>query len=80
MKIDIRCAKPTRILCFKLLPSLFYPPVVFAIQDYPPKKYSDILAGRLKLPVYQFKEKLLESVSKNQIVVVEGETGSGAFN
>eukprot|EP00747_Dinoflagellata_sp_TGD_P029129 gnl/TRDRNA2_/TRDRNA2_133706_c2_seq1.p1 gnl/TRDRNA2_/TRDRNA2_133706_c2~~gnl/TRDRNA2_/TRDRNA2_133706_c2_seq1.p1 ORF type:complete len:249 (+),score=30.54 gnl/TRDRNA2_/TRDRNA2_133706_c2_seq1:3-749(+) len=33
----------TRIICFKLLPSLFYPPVVFAVQDYPPKKYSDIL-------------------------------------
>ena len=43
------------------------------------KRYSDILAGRLKLPVYQFKDKLLDSVANNQIVVVEGETGSGEF-
>ena len=41
------------------------------------KRYSEILEGRLKLPVYQFKEKLLDAVAKNQIVVVEGETGSG---
>ena len=40
-------------------------------------KYLKILEGRLKLPVYQFKEQLLDAVSKNQIVVVEGETGSG---
>ncbi len=40
-------------------------------------KYEKILAGRLKLPVYQFKEKLLDAVASNQIVVVEGETGSG---
>ena len=41
------------------------------------KRYSEILEGRLKLPVYQFKEKLLDAVAKNQIVVLEGETGSG---
>ena len=41
------------------------------------KRYGEILEGRLKLPVYQFKEKLLDAVAKNQIVVVEGETGSG---
>ena len=35
-------------------------------------KYHKILEGRLKLPVYQFKEKLLDAVAKNQIVVVEG--------
>ena len=40
-------------------------------------QYQKILQARLKLPVYQFKEKLLDAVSKNQIVVVEGETGSG---
>mmetsp|Transcript_17810 Transcript_17810/g.20587 ORF Transcript_17810/g.20587 Transcript_17810/m.20587 type:complete len:689 (-) Transcript_17810:3-2069(-) len=40
-------------------------------------KYHKILEGRLKLPVYQFKAKLLDAVAKNQIVVVEGETGSG---
>lgn len=40
-------------------------------------KYYKILEGRLKLPVYQFKEKLLDAVANNQIVVVEGETGSG---
>ena len=41
------------------------------------EQYQKILKARLKLPVYQFKEKLLDAVSKNQIVVVEGETGSG---
>ena len=40
-------------------------------------RYRDILAGRLKLPVYQFKDRLLAAVAENQIVVVEGETGSG---
>jgi len=40
-------------------------------------KYHKILKDRVKLPVYKFKSKLLETVDKNQIVVVEGETGSG---
>ena len=40
-------------------------------------KYYKILDGRLKLPVYQFKQKLLDAAKNNQIVVVEGETGSG---
>lgn len=40
-------------------------------------QYQKILQTRLKLPVYQFREKLLTVVSENQIVVVEGETGSG---
>jgi len=41
------------------------------------EKYYQILETRLKLPVYQFKDKLLKAVQENQIVVVEGETGSG---
>lgn len=41
------------------------------------EQYQKILKGRLKLPVYQFKEDLIETLGKNQIVVVEGETGSG---
>ncbi len=40
-------------------------------------KYHKIREVRLKLPVYQFREKLLDAVANNQIVVVEGETGSG---
>ena len=40
-------------------------------------KYHSILATRQKLPVYQFKDKLIDCVKNNQIVVVEGETGSG---
>lgn len=39
--------------------------------------YQKILEGRLKLPVYKFKDKLLKAVADNQIVIVEGETGSG---
>lgn len=41
------------------------------------ERYQTILKTRLKLPVYQFKDQLLECVEKSQIVVVEGETGSG---
>jgi pre-mRNA-splicing factor ATP-dependent RNA helicase DHX15/PRP43 len=40
-------------------------------------RYYSILEKRLKLPVYQFKDKLLKAVEESQIVVVEGETGSG---
>ena len=40
-------------------------------------RYHSILAVRQKLPVYQFKDQLIECVQQNQIVVVEGETGSG---
>jgi len=40
-------------------------------------RYYSILETRLKLPVYQFKDKLIETVRNNQIVVVEGQTGSG---
>lgn len=40
-------------------------------------QYHSILATRVKLPVYQFKEQLIQKVQENQIVVVEGETGSG---
>lgn len=39
------------------------------------ERYYSILETRLKLPVYQFKDKLLKAVEENQIVVVEGETG-----
>jgi pre-mRNA-splicing factor ATP-dependent RNA helicase DHX15/PRP43 len=40
-------------------------------------RYYSILDTRLKLPVYLFKEAFLEAVGKSQVVVVEGETGSG---
>jgi hypothetical protein len=42
-------------------------------------RYYSIFETRQKLPVYQFKEELIETVKNNQFVVVEGETGSGAF-
>ena len=40
-------------------------------------RYYSILEVRTKLPVYQFKEKLVSKVMENQVVIVEGETGSG---
>lgn len=40
-------------------------------------RYQSILQTRLKLPVYKFQSELLEAVAGNQIVVIEGETGSG---
>lgn len=45
-------------------------------RTYTPR-YQSILQTRLKLPVYQFQSQLLEHVASNQVVVVEGETGSG---
>ena len=41
------------------------------------KKYHDILLTRTKLPVYAFRKRLIDTIRENQIVVVEGETGSG---
>eukprot|EP00752_Nemacystus_decipiens_P013009 g11509.t1 len=41
------------------------------------RKYYDILEKRVKLPVHQFLDDLMEKVKNNQTVVVEGETGSG---
>lgn len=41
------------------------------------QQYYDILSKRIKLPVYAFHKQLLETVDKNQMVVIEGETGSG---
>jgi pre-mRNA-splicing factor ATP-dependent RNA helicase DHX15/PRP43 len=40
-------------------------------------RYYSILEARTKLPVYQFKDQVLKSLEDNQIIVVEGETGSG---
>lgn len=40
-------------------------------------KYYDILTKRKQLPVYEFKDELEEKVKNNQVIVVEGETGSG---
>lgn len=41
------------------------------------QRYYDILQKRQQLPVYEFKDELLRNVRENQVVVVEGETGSG---
>lgn len=40
-------------------------------------RYYSILEGRQKLPVYLFKDKLVKAVVDSQVVIVEGETGSG---
>jgi pre-mRNA-splicing factor ATP-dependent RNA helicase DHX15/PRP43 len=40
-------------------------------------KYYEILAKRKQLPVYEFKDALEKAVKENQVVIVEGETGSG---
>jgi len=41
------------------------------------QKYYDILSKRTKLPVYAFQKRLIETIRENQVVVIEGETGSG---
>jgi pre-mRNA-splicing factor ATP-dependent RNA helicase DHX15/PRP43 len=39
--------------------------------------YYSLLSKRKQLPVYEFKEQLEAIVEKNQVVIIEGETGSG---
>ena len=41
------------------------------------KRYYSILKERKELPVYEFLDTLEEAVDKNQVIIVEGETGSG---
>jgi HrpA-like RNA helicase len=48
----------------------------WTLQPYS-QKYHSIFAKRIQLPVYQFRAALLDCIAANQIVVVEGETGSG---
>jgi pre-mRNA-splicing factor ATP-dependent RNA helicase DHX15/PRP43 len=45
-------------------------------RPYSPRYY-DILKKREQLPVYDFEKDLVEMVRNNQVVIVEGETGSG---
>ena len=40
-------------------------------------RYYSILEDRKKLPVMEFLDTLEEAMEKNQVVIVEGETGSG---
>ncbi|KAF0774860.1 hypothetical protein AaE_001440, partial [Aphanomyces astaci] len=40
-------------------------------------KFKSLYAKRRTLPVYQFLKEIQDDVRKNQVVVVEGETGSG---
>ena len=39
--------------------------------------YYEILRKRMLLPVYEFKDELQRKVKDNQVVIIEGETGSG---
>lgn len=40
-------------------------------------RYYEILSKRKQLPVYEFKSALEVAVRDNQVVIIEGETGSG---
>jgi pre-mRNA-splicing factor ATP-dependent RNA helicase DHX15/PRP43 len=53
-------------------------PVVNPLNGRPfSKRYYEILETRKKLPVWQFLDRLDADLKANQVVVVEGETGSG---
>eukprot|EP01031_Cornospumella_fuschlensis_P037981 gene37981-46141_t len=39
-------------------------------------RYYSILEKRRQLPVYEFKQQFEEQILNNQVVIVEGETGS----
>lgn len=41
------------------------------------KRYYEILNDRKKLPVFDFLNTLEEALEKTQVLIVEGETGSG---
>lgn len=41
------------------------------------KKYTSIEATRKSLPVYEYRDELLEAISQHQVLIVEAETGSG---
>ena len=41
------------------------------------QNYYDILKGRKVLPVFTRLDEIEEAVDKNQVVIIEGETGSG---
>jgi pre-mRNA-splicing factor ATP-dependent RNA helicase DHX15/PRP43 len=41
------------------------------------RRYREIYEQRKKLPVWQFLDQFQKLVSENQVIVVEGETGSG---
>ena len=41
------------------------------------KRYYEILKDRKKLPVFDFLNTLEEALEKTQVLIVEGETGSG---
>lgn len=44
----------------------------------PPLNYNpDLIVPRKKLPIYQYRENILETIEKNQVIVISGETGSG---
>lgn len=40
-------------------------------------RYRELLEGRRKLPIYQARAEVLGALEKHQVVVLEGETGSG---
>lgn len=40
-------------------------------------KYYELLKKRMQLPVYEFKNDLQQKILSNQVIIVEGETGSG---
>lgn len=40
-------------------------------------RYFEILRKRQQLPVYEFRDELIQKVKNNQCIIIEGETGSG---
>lgn len=46
------------------------------LQSYS-QRYYEILKKRVQLPVYEFREEFMQKAANHQVVIVEGETGSG---
>lgn len=43
----------------------------------PDSRDTELKKNAKKLPIYDFKEEILESISKNQVIFIAGDTGSG---
>ncbi|CAD7930180.1 unnamed protein product, partial [Amoebophrya sp. A25] len=41
------------------------------------RKRDKLMAGRMQLPVYQWKEQLMDAIKEHPVIVLQGETGSG---
>ena len=47
------------------------------VEDEQKRKHRSILESRKTLPIYRFREDLISAIREHQVLIIEGETGSG---